>query len=143
MINDKLNTLLANYAVVAHKTQNFHWYIKGHTFFNTHAKLEEFYDQMFDQIDEVAELVLQNGGQPIASMAGFLKAATIEEAEDGFKEVNALFATVKSDFESLRSLAADIKKDADAEDNYLVSAAMDEHIALLSKHIWMIGQSQM
>ena len=57
--------------------------------------------------------------------------------------MNTLFATVKEDFEALRSLAADIKKDADAEDNYLVSAAMDEHIAMLSKHIWMIGQSQM
>lgn len=143
MLNDKLNTLLADYAVMAHKTQNFHWYVKGHAFFTAHAKLEEFYDQMYDQLDEVAELILQNGGMPLASLDGYLKTATINEAQDGFKDVRTVFDTVKTDFGTLRSLASDIKKDADAEDNALVSAAMDEHIASLSKHIWMLGQSQM
>ena len=80
---------------------------------------------------------------PLASLDGYLKAATIDEAQDGFKEVSTAFDTMKTDFETLRSLASDIKKDADAEDNTLISAAMDEHIASLSKHIWMIGQSQM
>ncbi|MBF0915211.1 MAG: DNA starvation/stationary phase protection protein, partial [Atopobium sp.] len=45
------------------------------------------------------------------------------------------------DYEAIRAFATEIKKDADAEDNFLVSAAMDEHIALLSKTIWMIKQS--
>ena len=92
MINEKLNQLLSDYAVEAHKTHNFHWYVKG--------------------------------------------------SADGYKDPAEIFSAILADYESIRNLAAEIKKDADAEDNYLVSAAMDEHIAALSKTIWMIKQSQ-
>ena len=52
-----------------------------------------------------------------------------------------IYQAILADYEAIRAFAAEIKKDADAEDNFLVSAAMEEHIALLSKTIWMIKQS--
>ncbi len=59
----------------------------------------------------------------------------------GFKNPQEIYQAILADYEAIRAFAAEIKKDADAEDNFLVSAAMDEHIALLSKTIWMIKQS--
>ena len=141
MLNDKLNVLLANYAVEAHKIHNFHWYVSGPSFYNVHTDLDEVYGAMYDQLDEVAELILMNDGSPLGSMDSFLKNATLSEAAEGFKKPQEIFDAILADYEAIRSLASEIKKDADAEDNFLVSAAMDEHIALLSKTIWMIKQS--
>lgn len=141
MLNDKLNVLLANYAVEAHKIHNFHWYVSGPSFYNVHTDLDEVYGAMYDQLDKVAELILMNDGSPLGSMDSFLKNATLSEAAEGFKKPQEIFDAILADYEAIRALAAEIKKDADAEDNFLVSAAMDEHIALLSKTIWMIKQS--
>ena len=141
MLNDKLNVLLANYAVAAHKIHNFHWYVSGPSFYNVHTDLDEVYGAMYDQLDEVAELILMNDGSPLGSMDSFLKNATLSEAAEGFKNPQEIYEAILADYEAIRALASEIKKDADAEDNFLVSAAMDEHIALLSKTIWMIKQS--
>lgn len=141
MLNDKLNVLLANYAVEAHKIHNFHWYVSGPSFYNVHTDLDEVYGAMYDQLDEVAELILMNDGSPLGSMDSFLKNATLSETAEGFKNPQEVYQAILADYEAIRAFAAEIKKDADAEDNFLVSAAMDEHIALLSKTIWMIKQS--
>lgn len=141
MLNDKLNVLLANYAVEAHKIHNFHWYVSGPSFYNVHTDLDEVYGAMYAQLDEVAELILMNDGSPLGSMDSFLKNATLSEATEGFKKPQEIFDAILADYEAIRALASEIKKEADAEDNFLVSAAMDEHIALLSKTIWMIKQS--
>ena len=141
MLNDKLNVLLANYAVEAHKIHNFHWYVSGPSFYNVHTDLDEVYGAMYDQLDEVAELILMNDGSPLGSMDSFLKNATLSETAEGFKNPQEVYQAILADYEAIRALATEIKKDADAEDNFLVSAAMDEHIALLSKTIWMIKQS--
>ena len=141
MLNDKLNVLLANYAVEAHKIHNFHWYVSGPSFYNVHTDLDEVYGAMYDQLDEVAELILMNDGSPLGSMDSFLKNATLSEAAEGFKKPQEIYEAILADYEAIRAFASEIKKDADAEENFLVSAAMDEHIALLSKTIWMIKQS--
>ena len=141
MLNDKLNVLLANYAVEAHKIHNFHWYVSGPSFYNVHTDLDKVYGAMYDQLDEVAELILMNDGSPLGSMDSFLKNATLSEVAEGFKNPQEIFESILADYEAIRAFAAEIKKDADAEDNFLVSAAMDEHIALLSKTIWMIKKS--
>ena len=65
MLNDKLNVLLANYAVEAHKIHNFHWYVSGPSFYNVHTDLDEVYGSMYDQLDEVAELILMNDGSSL------------------------------------------------------------------------------
>ena len=75
-------------------------------------------------------------------MAEYIKNSHLEEAADSYKDPAEIFSAILVDYEKIRRFASEIKKDADAEDNYLVSAAMDEHIAALSKTIWMIKQSQ-
>ncbi len=136
----QLNHLLANLVVEYHKLQNFHWYVKGKDFFNAHAKLEEYYDYINEAIDEVAENLLMMGGKPLASLKDFLANASIEEAE--MKEIKSkeIYKIVLADFRILLEEVKEIKVSADEENNYLISALMDEYIKQFSKSIWMIGQ---
>lgn len=140
-MNSKLNVLLSNLVVCYHKLQNFHWYIAGETFFQAHAKLEELYNGVLPQVDDIAEMILMNGGKPVASLEEFKSLATIKEASDDFQnDFKHVLSTVEADFETLLNSAKDIKADADKEENYLVSTKMDDLIANYAKAIWMIKQ---
>lgn len=139
-MESKLNQLLANVTVEYHKLQNQHWYVSGSDFFQAHAQLEELYDSLLPVIDDVAELILQLGGSPIASLREVLDLATISEREDAsLKSVDA-FHNVREDLSAILEQVTAIKAQADEESNYLVSAKADEYIASLSKTLWMLRQ---
>ncbi|MDY6062850.1 MAG: DNA starvation/stationary phase protection protein [Erysipelotrichaceae bacterium] len=140
MTKNKLNNLLADLVVEYHKLQNFHWYVKGSDFFQVHAKLEELYDGVNGAIDEVAEKMLMIGGEPTATLKEFLALAKIQEPETKHLTSKEVFEEVLNDFNYLLSSVKEVKKAADAEENYLISAYADELIGSFSKTIWMINQ---
>lgn len=139
-MENKLNLLLSNLVVEYHKLQNFHWYVKGKDFFQVHAKLEEIYDYINEAVDEVAENLLMIGGKPVGSLKKMMEIAQIEEAEDESIKSKHIFKEVLKDFNYLLDLVKEIKVSADEENNYLISALMDEYIKQFSKSIWMINQ---
>ena len=49
-----LNEFLSDLEVFNVKLQNYHWNVTGKGFFVTHEKLEEYYDEIREQIDEIA-----------------------------------------------------------------------------------------
>ena len=64
-LENKLNEFLADLNVFYRKLQNYHWNVQGKDFFQVHAKLEELYNEINEQIDEIAEHILILGGQPL------------------------------------------------------------------------------
>ena len=56
-----LNEFLCNLEVMNVKLQNYHWNVNGKGFFITHEKLEEYYNEIRVQIDEIAEHKLALG----------------------------------------------------------------------------------
>lgn len=141
MMEKKLNDLLANYQVMLHKLQTYHWYVKGRTFFPDHAQLELYYEQASANVDIIAEHILMLGGKPLARMKDVLDAATIKEATDKTVEQEQAFKGTRADFETLLEGAIDIKRTAEEEENFLISVMIDDIISQLYKDLWMLGQS--
>lgn len=139
----KLNLLLADFVVEYHKLQNFHWYVKGESFFTLHLKLEELYNHMKDGIDEVAENILVIGGKPLGSMKEFLAISKIKEEGDKFVSDEYILREVVADFTYLLDSIYAIKELADNEKYYVISGLMDEYIKNFSKTIWMLKQTQL
>ena len=139
-MENKLNKLLANFVVEYHKLQNYHWYIKGKDFFQVHAKLEEIYNGINSSIDELAENILMLGYKPVASLKDFLEVSDIEEAEMEDVKSKHIFKEVLKDFDKLLKDVIEIKKEADENNIYLISALMDDYIKEFYKSIWMIKQ---
>lgn len=140
MLVNKLNHLLANLVVEYHKLQNFHWYIKGSDFFTVHAKLEEYYNDINKAVDEVAESILMLEGKPLASLKDFAANASIKEAEAQFIKSDIILAEVEKDYRLLLAEVIEIKKAADAEENFIISAMMDDYIKNFTKAVWMLKQ---
>ena len=63
-----LNEFLCNLEVMNVKLQNYHWNVNGKGFFITHEKLEEYYNEIRVQIDEIAEHILSLGYQPLGTI---------------------------------------------------------------------------
>ncbi|MBF4805869.1 MAG: DNA starvation/stationary phase protection protein [Pseudoleptotrichia goodfellowii] len=136
---EKLNLYLVNLNVLYRKVQNYHWNVVGKGFFTIHAKLEEFYDKINEQVDDVAERILSIGARPYGTLKDYLELTTIKEAENKEISVHDVLVSVKADFESMLTLVKEIKVTADDENDYGTSAMLDEYISEYEKNLWMLN----
>lgn len=140
-ILNNLNTFLSDLNVFYRKLQNYHWNIKGKHFFVIHAKLEEYYDEVNEQVDETAEHILALGGQPLGTLKDYLNSTKITEAENKKVDYDLVFNEITKDFSTLLQDAIDIKNSADNVGEHKTSALMDTIIEDYSKKLWMLNQS--
>ena len=136
---EKLNLYLANLNVLYRKVQNYHWNIDGAGIFSVHEKLEEYYDAINEQIDDVAERILSIGGRPLGTLKDYLAVTTIKEAENKEISIPEAVADVKKEFEAMLKLAKEVKEVADEENDYGTSALVDEYISTYEKNLWMLN----
>lgn len=142
-ITKRLNEFLSDLNVFYRKLQNYHWNVKGMDFFMMHEKLEEYYNEINEQIDEIAEHILMLGEQPLGTMRDYLENSKLEEAENKKIQDSEVFKKLKIDLEVLLKVVTNIKKLADEKNLYITSCLMDNYITDYSKKLWMIGQTLM
>ena len=133
---DKLNLLLANYAVFYQNTRGLHWHIKGNEFFELHDKYEEIYSDLVVKIDEVAERILTLGHSPEHKYSKYLEVSTVPECQ-GISEAKKGVEHVLDGLLILLSIQRDIlDMAADAKDEGTV-AQMSDYIQQQEKLVWM------
>ena len=135
-----LNELLSDLNVFYRKVQNYHWNIVGKDFFVIHEKLEEYYNEINEQIDEVAEHILILGNEPLGTMKDYLENTCIEEARNEKINDCDVFTNIIKDLEKLLQKVTKIKEEADNQKQYATSSLMDEYISNYSKKLWMLKQ---
>lgn len=140
IVND-LNDFLSDLNVFYRKLQNYHWNIVGPHFFVLHAKLEEYYDEINSQIDEIAEHILMLGKQPLGTMKDYLEKTCIAEANNEKVNDNVVLDNIIKDYATLLQKVTKIKKEADEQNSYDTSALMDNFISSYTKHLWMLKQT--
>ncbi len=135
---EHLNKYLANLHVLYTKLHNYHWNVEGRGFFTIHAKLEEIYDGINEEIDAVAERILMLGERPLASLADYLKVADIKEApSEGIKSED-LAKILLEDFRTLiDSLREGIKVAQEVGDEVTVDMMIGA-LSNLEKQVWML-----
>ena len=136
-----LNEFLCDLEVMNVKLQNYHWNVNGKGFFITHEKLEEYYDEIRFEIDEIAEHILALGYQPLGTMQDFMKNSQIQEAKNEKIKTIPIVKNVIQDFEILKQKAVSIKQGAEKNADYATSALMDNYLAKYSKKLWMLNET--
>ena len=136
-----LNVFLSDLAVFYRKLQNYHWNIKGKHFFVLHGKLEEYYDKINEQIDEIAEHILMLGYEPLGTMKDYLEKTTIEEAKNEKVCDKVVFENLVEDYTILLQKANKIKRLSDESNSYATSSMIDLFISEYHKILWMLKQS--
>lgn len=134
----KLDLYLANIAVANIKLHNLHWNVKGFAFKQVHEYLETLYDVFFEKFDEVAELQKQLGKYPLASMKDYLEISTIQELESKDYSLQEAIEITKDLLVDMRSLALEIREEADEKDQFQVANLMEDDITGYDKEIWFV-----
>lgn len=137
---NNLNTFLSNLNVFYRKLQNYHWNIKGNDFFTIHAKLEEYYDEINEQIDEIAEHILSLEGQPLGSLKDYINTTKITEAKNEKVDSTHIINELIKDYSMLLEDAKNIKNLADTNSETKTSTLMDDFIEDYTKKLWMLKQ---
>lgn len=74
-----LNQLVADlsqFSVVIHQT---HWYMRGPEFLTLHPQMDEFMDEINDQLDEISERLITLDGAPYSTLQEFADNTGIED----------------------------------------------------------------
>lgn len=137
----QLNQYLSDLAVFYRKLQNYHWNVKGSDFFIVHEKIEEYYNKINDQIDEIAEHILTLEAQPLGTLKDYLDTTAITEAKNEKICSAEIYKNIVKDFETLLERVKQIKEEAEKEKEYGTSSLVDEYILDYSKILWMLNQS--
>lgn len=137
-LENKLNEFLADLNIFYRKLQNYHWNIEGKDFFQVHAKLEELYDEINEQIDEIAEHIAILGGQPLGTMKDYLEKSSIKEAENKKIKSEEIYNNILSDYEELLKKTIEIKEKSENKKEYSTSSLIDDYIKEYGKIIWML-----
>ncbi|EEX48753.1 Dps family protein [Jonquetella anthropi] len=134
----KLDIYLANLVVGNIKLHNLHWNVKGFAFKQVHEYLESLYDEVFEKMDEVAELQKMKGEFPKASVKQSLELASVKELEDKSWDVKEAVTIALEYVKEMKKLALEIRSEADEKDNFALANMMEDHIAGYSKEIWFM-----
>ena len=136
-----LNEFLCDLEVMNVKLQNYHWNVQGKGFFITHEKLEEYYDEIRVQIDEIAEHILALGYQPLGTMQDFTKNSEIQEAKNERIKSIPIIKNVIQDLNILQQKAMKIKQESEKQSDYATSSLMDNYLANYAKKLWMLNET--
>ena len=137
----RLNEFLCNLETMNVKLQNYHWNVTGKGFFLTHEKLEDYYEETREEIDEIAEHILTIGGQPLGTMEDFIKNSEIQEAKNEKIKSMPIIKNVLQDLNSLKQKALKIKQEAEKNQDYATSSLMDKYLENYAKKIWMLNET--
>ncbi|WP_290456626.1 Dps family protein, partial [Helicobacter rodentium] len=94
-----LKQIQADSAVFYIKLHNYHWNVKGMDFHPVHSALEAMYDEVTEQMDEVAERVLQIGEKPYVTLKDMLAASKIKEDSKTSFDSKTIVKAVLPDYE--------------------------------------------
>ncbi|WP_406243410.1 DNA starvation/stationary phase protection protein [Tissierella carlieri] len=134
-----LQKYLSNLAVLNVKFHNIHWNVVGSQFMQVHNFTEEIYDKLFENLDEVAELLKMKNETPLSTMAEYLEKSNIEEIKAKDLSIKESLEIVKKDMELMKELATDIRNIADEEGDFETVAIFEDYVAYYSKNIWFVN----
>lgn len=133
-----LNQYLADLGVLYIKIHNLHWNVEGPQFFQLHEKLEEFYDQTAEQLDDVAERILTIGFRPAASLKEYLNLAKIKELDSKPFGRDDVLKEVTQDFTYMLAESRKILRQAEEADDQGTVDLMAGFISGYEKTLWML-----
>lgn len=133
----KLNHQVANFGVLYIKLHNYHWYVKGMSFYQLHQLFEKLYDETTETMDAIAERILMLEGKPFASLRDFLANASIKEASGNETMMEMINQTIY-DFTTI---------DGELTDLVVTAQELGDEVSVdmllgiqgpIQKHLWML-----
>jgi starvation-inducible DNA-binding protein len=136
---DLLTKVLANANVLYTKTRNYHWNVVSTDFKELHSLFQEQYEQLAEDIDEIAERIRTLGSKAIGTHVEFTQHASLKEYPGEYPDAKTMVGNLLRDHEALiREMREDVKK---CENDFDDKSTADFISQLQQKHeksAWML-----
>lgn len=136
---ESLRHLFADSYAVYLKTQGFHWNVQGTSFRALHPWLEEQYKSLAEDVDNLAERLLQLGFHAPASFSELANLTQIKEQKD-FSDSKKMLQLLMDDHALLIREARDIDNRASERGDDATCSLLDAFIQDHEKLLWMVGK---
>jgi len=134
----KVVNLYANNFVVYYKAHAFHFHTQGPTFVQDHRFLQEIYEFLITEHDNLGEQVRQLGGVLPPDLKGVLGRATIEEYETSKAIPKVMFSELANDFEVISEDAEVLYEAANSLCYGGLETYLGDYLRSLSKLHWKL-----
>lgn len=137
MLADQLKITQADAFTLYLKAHYYHWNIEGPNFPQYHEFLNDFYQDVFDSVDTIAELIRTLNVYAPGTLSRFQALTTIEESDtvpDAMTMMRNILAENTMILETLRKTY----KMADEEDQIGIANFLQDRIQAHEKHGWML-----
>lgn len=134
----ELNKLVGSLSVFYAKLHNLHWNVTGLKFMELHKYYEEIYDEVTEEMDEVAESLLMMNVTPISTLKEHLEYSFIKECSVEDAKQNKGLQIVLDDFLTLKKHFNFVLEIAEEENNVVIADLMTQLIVKYSKNIWIL-----
>lgn len=97
-----LHKQLADHYTLVTKTKFYHWNVEGPEFHDLHELLDEHYEIISEQVDELAEQALKLGGQAPGTLDYFKRTSRLpEDNGESIPDTLAMIQNLLNDHESI------------------------------------------
>ena len=139
-IAESLKHILADQHILYMKLRNYHWNIKGNQFYILHEKFEELYDELANDIDEIAERIRTLGSYSPGTMSEMINLAGLkEEKENNYPSQNKMVENIVNDLDFLIIRITDSASKIQNDFNDEVTAGLLYNLSeKYEKNNWML-----
>jgi starvation-inducible DNA-binding protein len=106
----KLDEIQSTMWTMYHQYHKHHWLVEGPQFRDLHLQLEEFYEEVHEYIDRIAERVTALGGIPTSDPANQKKLSYVEHEPEGTYRVRQM---LEHDRAAEKTLAVKVRESID------------------------------
>lgn len=141
-----LNQLVADLSQLAMVVHQTHWYMRGTNFLKLHPLMDEWREDLNDQLDEVSERLITLGGAPYSTLQEMADNTEITDEKGTYdKSITERFETLAKDYRYLADLYQKGIEITDKEKDYSTQDIFIGFKTATEKRLWMIqaelGQS--
>ena len=137
MLADALKTLLATAYALSIKAQNFHWNVEGPNFPQYHKFFGKYYEEVYNSIDRVAELIRQLDSYTPGSVTRYTELSQIQD-QLKIPRAELMMQELYEDNQTMLSMWREAFHIAEEADEQGIANFIAERIDAHSKHSWML-----
>lgn len=137
MLVDNMKMLLASSFSLYLKASNFHWNVEGPDFPEYHNFLGDFYAEIYETIDPIAEYIRALDSYAPGSLSKFQELTIIKDQTLQLLPVD-MFTELLGDNYTLLDFLKSTFNEATAENQQGIANFLAERIDAMQKHNWMI-----
>lgn len=132
-----LQKALANTFSVYINTLNCHWNMEDPRFFFFHKMLEEQYENLADNIDEIAERIRQMGAKVPVSLGHFAKQSDIQPISE-LASANEMLSKLADSHEKIILSLRDVSKSAEKYNDFGLVDLLGKLLRDHEKTAWIL-----